>query len=120
MPALLNGGAIGTVQDVQGMQECFGFMLHNLQGNHCLNPELGGGVLLDAGSCAQSLIRLPTWQAPVRVLADARWADKRHWHLVQRHAALRRRLHGAADCAMDAVNHRRAVSMGTDGVVAIE
>ena len=50
-------------------------MLHNLQGNHCLNPELGGGVLLDAGSCAQSLIRLPTWQAPVRVLADARWAD---------------------------------------------
>ena len=50
-------------------------MPHNLQGNICLNAEPGGGVLLDAGSRAQSLIRLPTWQASVRVLADARWAD---------------------------------------------
>lgn len=72
MPALLNGGAIGTVQ---GLQECFGFMLHNLQGKSCLNLELGGDVLLDAGSCAQSLIRLAMWQTPVRVLANARWDD---------------------------------------------
>ena len=72
MPALLNGGAIGTVQ---GLQECFGFMLHNLQGKSCLKLELGGGVLLNAGSCARSLTRLAMWQTPVRVLADARWDD---------------------------------------------
>ena len=48
MPALLEPGAIGTVQNVHRPQECFGFMLHNLQGNSCLNPELGGGVLFDA------------------------------------------------------------------------
>ena len=68
MPALLNGSAIGTVQ---GLQECFGFMLHNLQGKSCLKLELGGGVLLNAGSCARSLIRLAMWQALVRVPADA-------------------------------------------------
>ena len=55
MLALLHGGAIGEVRSVQA---CFGFMLQNPQGNIRLQPELGGGALLDAGSYPLSLIRL--------------------------------------------------------------
>lgn len=47
MVELLMSGAIGTVRSVQA---CFGFTLSNPNGNIRLNPELGGGALLDAGS----------------------------------------------------------------------
>ena len=53
--ALLNVGAIGTVQSVQS---CFGFTVSNPQHNIRMKPELGGGALLDAGSYALSVIRL--------------------------------------------------------------
>jgi len=55
MLALLHGGAIG---DVRAVQASFGFMLANPSGNIRMQPELGGGALLDAGSYALSLIRL--------------------------------------------------------------
>jgi predicted dehydrogenase len=117
MLALLHGGAIG---DVRGVQACFGFMLQNPQGNIRLNADLGGGALLDAGSYALSLIRLVMGEAPVRVLAHARWADSgvdislmaTLFYADGRSAQL--------SCAMDVANHRRAVIMGTGGTIETE
>jgi predicted dehydrogenase len=117
MLALLHGGAIGAVR---GVQACFGFMLRNPQGNIRLNPVLGGGALLDAGSYALSLIRLVMGEAPVRVLAHPRWADSgvdislmaTLFYADGRTAQL--------SCAMDTANHRRAVIMGTGGTIETE
>jgi len=57
------------------VQACFGFTLPSSGDNIRMNPDLGGGALLDAGSYALSLIRLAMGAAPVRVQAEASWAD---------------------------------------------
>jgi predicted dehydrogenase len=114
---LLNGGAIGAVKSVQA---CFGFMLANAHDNIRMKPELGGGALLDAGSYALSVIRLAMQSAPVRVSADATWADSGVdiSLMATLHYADGRR--AQLSCAMDAANHRRAVIVGSQGTIETE
>lgn len=69
---LLNNNVIG---EVQSMHASFGFNLVNGQGSIRLNPELGGGALLDLGSYNVSLMRLVTGCAPKSVQAHATWTE---------------------------------------------
>jgi predicted dehydrogenase len=117
MLALLHGGAIGEVRSVQAS---FGFMLRNADGNIRMNPELGGGALLDAGSYALSLIRLVMGEAPERVSAHASWADSGVdlSFMATLHFSGGRR--AQLSCAMDVANHRRGVIMGTAGTLETE
>jgi predicted dehydrogenase len=117
MLALLHGGSIGEVRSVQA---CFGFMLQNPQGNIRLNPDLGGGALLDAGSYALSLIRLVMGEAPVRVLAHPRWADSGVDISLMATLIYADGRSAQLSCAMDVANHRRAVIMGTGGTMETE
>ena len=115
--ALLQEGAIGAVRSVQS---CFGFTLANPGNNIRMNPELGGGALLDAGSYALSVIRLAMGCAPQRVVADASWADSgvdisttaTLFYADGRRAQL--------SCAMDAASHRRATIVGSAGTIDTE
>ena len=117
MLALLHEGAIGEVRAVQAS---FGFNLSAPQGNIRMQPELGGGALLDAGSYALSLIRLVMGGAPERVLADASWSDSgvdiatmaTLYYADGRRAQL--------SCAMNAANHRRATIIGATGTIETE
>ena len=72
MLELLREGAIGQPRFVQAS---FGFTVPNPASNIRLDPALGGGALLDAGSYPLSLIRLVMGDAPQRVSAEADWAD---------------------------------------------
>jgi predicted dehydrogenase len=117
MLALLASGAIGSLCSVQA--SC-GFTLSRPQGNIRLQPELGGGALLDAGSYPLSLIRLVMGTAPQRVQADARWADSgvdiglsANLHFADGRRAL-------LSCAMDTATHRHASIVGTLGVIETE
>jgi predicted dehydrogenase len=117
MVALLNAGAIGEVRSVQAS---FGFTLSNPNNNIRLNPDLGGGALLDAGSYALSVIRLAMGDAPLRVAADANWASSGvDISLVATllYADGRR---AQLSCAMDTANHRRATIAGTLGTIETE
>ena len=114
---LLREGAIGKVRSVQAS---FGFTLANAAGNIRMDPQLGGGALLDAGSYPLSLIRLVMGEAPQRVMADAVWAESGvdislvaslYW-------ADERRAQIA--CAMDVATHRHATLVGTAGVIETE
>lgn len=117
MLALLREGAIGSVRSVQAS---FGFTLLAPQGNIRMQPELGGGALLDAGSYPLSLIRLVMGRAPQRVRADATWTDSgvdlsmmaTLFYADGRRAQLA--------CAMDTANHRRATIMGSQGTIETE
>ncbi|CAN5894373.1 Gfo/Idh/MocA family oxidoreductase [soil metagenome] len=117
MLGLLQAGAIGEVRSVQS---CFGFSLAPSPDNIRLKPDLGGGSLLDAGSYALSVIRLAMGCAPVRVRADATWAESgvdismaaTLYYADGRRAQL--------TCAMDAANHRRATIVGSRGVIETE
>lgn len=117
MLKLLHEGAIG---DVRSVQACFGFTLANPQGNIRLDPALGGGALLDAGSYVLSLIRLVMGCAPSKVMADASWTDSgvdistmaTLYYADGRRAQL--------SCAMDTANHRRATIAGSAGSMDTE
>lgn len=114
MLAMLHGGEIG---DVRSVQSCFGFTLANPAGNIRMNPELGGGALLDAGSYALSVIRLAMGCAPSAVVTDATWsgsgvdisASATLYYADGRRAQL--------SCAMDTAYHRRATIVGSAGVI---
>lgn len=117
MLELLHGGAIGTVRAVQAS---FGFSMQKPQGNIRMNPELGGGALLDAGSYPLSLIRLALGSAPTSVQADAEWSESgvdismtASLHYAN---GARAQLH----CAMNCASHRHALIVGTEGSLTTE
>jgi predicted dehydrogenase len=117
MVALLQGGAIGNVRSVQSS---FGFMLPSAPGNIRLNPELGGGALLDAGSYALSIIRLAMGCAPRRVRADATWVDSGVDISAMATLTYADGRRAQLSCAMDGANHRRATIVGTAGTIETE
>ena len=110
----------GTVGDVRSVQASFGFNLANPTNNIRMNPDLGGGALLDAGSYPLSMIRLVMGCAPQRVMADANWSD------TGVDISLMATLHYAdgrraqMTCAMDAATHRHATIIGSKGTVETE
>ena len=114
---LIQSGAIGEVRHVQAS---FGFNLQNSQGNIRLNPSLGGGALLDAGSYAMSLIRLAMGDTPERVVAHQVLADtsvdistsSTLFYSGGRTAQL--------FCAMNVGYHRVATILGSNGVIETE
>lgn len=115
--ALLAQGAIGEVVSAQAS---FGFMLANAGNNIRMNPALGGGALLDAGSYALNIIRLAMGCRPARVRADATWADTGvdiSMSATLFYADGRRAL---LSCAMNAANHRLAMIVGSAGVIETE
>ena len=117
MLELLHSGAIGTVKSVHAN---FGFTLANPVNNIRLNPALGGGALLDAGSYPLSLIRLAMGIAPQHVHANAAWAESGVdiSMAATLHYADGRR--AQLSCAMDTANHRRATIVGTLGTIDTE
>ena len=121
MVALLQGGNIGQVRSVQAS---FGFTLSNPLGNIRMNPAVGGGALLDAGSYPLSMIRLAMGCAPVRVQAFSRWTDGGAQRGVDiSTTATLHYANGACaqmSCAMDAANHRHASIIGSAGVIETE
>jgi predicted dehydrogenase len=114
---LLGEGAIGTVR---GMQASFGFMLAQPQGNIRMQPALGGGALLDAGSYPMSLIRLVMGCAPQKVLAQSTWADTGVDTSTSATLVFADGRRAQLSCAMDVATHRRAILMGTQGIIETE
>ena len=122
LTALLHGegGQPGALGNVRAVQASFGFTLGNPQGNIRMNPALGGGALLDAGSYTVSMVRLAMGCAPQRVTAHARWADTGVdiSTMATLHFADGRQ--AQIFCAMDVANVRRATISCTQGTVETE
>ena len=117
MMALIHSGAIGEVRNVQAS---FGFNLQNAAGNIRMNPDLGGGALLDAGSYAMSLIRLAMGDAPKSVMAHSTMAPSG----VDIATAATLLYSGGRSaqlfCAMNVGYHRVATILGSGGVIETE
>ncbi len=115
--ALLQSGAIGSVRSVQAG---FGFTLRQPAGNIRMDPALGGGALLDAGSYPLSLIRLVMGCAPQRVQAEASWADSGVDLSLAGTLLYADGRRAQLSCAMDVATHRHASIVGTAGVIETE
>jgi predicted dehydrogenase len=114
---LLRQGAIGSVRSIQAS---FGFTLPSPHGNIRMNPELGGGALLDAGSYPLSLIRLVMGCTPQRVRADASWAESGVDMSLMATLYYADGARAQLSCAMDTANHRLAQIVGTQGAITTE
>jgi predicted dehydrogenase/GNAT superfamily N-acetyltransferase len=94
---------------VRSMQACFGFTMASGTDNIRWNPVLGGGALLDAGSYPVSLTRLVMGQAPRRVWAQSRWAERGVDVSTLATLEFDGGRHAQIACAMDVASVRRAV-----------
>jgi predicted dehydrogenase len=117
---LLNCLRHDKIGHVQSMQACFGFTLGNPNSNIRMQPALGGGALLDAGSYPLSLIRLVMGCAPKRVMAHAQWAGTGVDISMVATLLYADGRSAQMSCAMNSANHRRATIVGTHGTVETE
>ena len=117
---LLNVLQAGAIGEVRSIQAAFGFTIAQPLGNIRLNPEKGGGALLDAGSYAMSMVRLVMGEAPIRVCALPTWADSGVDISLQATLEFTRQRSAQLSCAMNVANHRRATIIGTSGVIETE
>lgn len=117
---LLGISANGGIGPVRSVQACFGFNFGGAPTNIRLNPDLGGGALLDAGSYALSLIILAMGGAPSRVIAvsspAASGVDISTMAILEYADGRRAQL----SCAMNTAYHRHATIIGAAGVIETE
>ena len=112
-----SGPGIGSVRSVHAS---FGFTVGNKETNIRMQPDMGGGALLDAGSYPVSFIRLVMGCAPQQVLAHASWADTGVDISMMGTLLYADGRRAQMSCAMDAANHRRATVVGTHGTLETE
>jgi D-xylose 1-dehydrogenase (NADP+, D-xylono-1,5-lactone-forming) len=109
---LIRDGAIG---EVRSMFAAFGFTMAD-PANVRLDPDLGGGALLDAGCYPVSFARQVFGARPARVAAVARFA-----HGVDQTLAATLEYPGGAiaqiQCSFATAVHRRAIIAGAAGVI---
>ncbi len=117
MLRILRSGGIGEVRSVQAS---FGFTLARPDGNIRMNPALGGGALLDAGSYPLSLIRLVMGTAPQQVRADSHWADSGVDISTTATLFFPDGRTAQLSCAMNAATHRHATIVGSAGTLETE
>jgi predicted dehydrogenase len=110
---LLDEGAIGRVQTVFA---CFGVKFAD-PSNIRLDPERGGGALLDAGSYATNMVRMVAGEKPSRVNAIARWAETKVDLTVIANLEFPGGLLGQISCSFNTAYHRHALIAGTDGIL---
>lgn len=65
----------GEIGEVRSIQTAFTFRLRSMD-NIRLDPELGGGALLDVGCYCVNVSRTLMGEEPVEVSARARWTDR--------------------------------------------
>lgn len=110
---LVSSGEIGRPRLIQAS---FGFPVAN-PANIRLDPALGGGALLDAGSYAVSLVRLLAGELPSRVSAFARFTDRGVDQSLVANLEFPSGLLAQAACTFGTGIYRRALIACEDGVI---
>ncbi|HTN10836.1 MAG TPA: Gfo/Idh/MocA family oxidoreductase [Acetobacteraceae bacterium] len=119
--ALLAEGAIGRVQLATA---AFGFGIASPEGeplvdpaNIRLNPAVGGGALLDAGTYAMSLLRIAVGEAPSRVRAAGRLTKAGVDQTVAATLEFPSGAIGQLTTSLATAAHRHAIIVGERGVI---
>ena len=71
---MIKNGDIGEVSQIYAD---FGFTVDDLENNIRLKPELGGGVMWDAGAYPVSIIRAITGEKPIEVFAFGKFNENK-------------------------------------------
>jgi predicted dehydrogenase len=109
----------GTIGRLQLIRASFGLAFSD-RSNIRLNPSLGGGSLLDAGSYPVSLIRILAKDRPKRVQAIARWSDDALDRTLVATIDFEGGLLAQISCSLATGFHRHALIVGDDGAIEID
>jgi D-xylose 1-dehydrogenase (NADP+, D-xylono-1,5-lactone-forming) len=110
---LIDEGAIGRLQLIRAS---FGVPFSD-RDNIRLNPSLGGGALLDAGSYPVSLVRILAKQRPKRVQATAKWDDNALDRTLAATIDFEGDLLAQISCSFATGFHRHALIAGDEGII---
>ena len=118
---LLREGVVGRVRSLSATM---GFRIVTPEGeplcdpaNIRLQPERGGGALLDAGTYAMSLVRIAAGERPVRAFAAARWAKSGVDQTVAATLEFASGTIAQISCSMSGAFHRKALIVGEKGAI---
>jgi predicted dehydrogenase len=101
---------------VQTVHAAFGFPLAD-PSNIRMNPALGGGALMDAGSYPVSLVRMIADERPTRAQAAARWAETGVDRSLAGTLEFASGLLAQITCSFATARHRRAFIVGDTGTL---
>jgi predicted dehydrogenase len=110
---LLARDEIGQIRIIQAS---FGFLLGDAA-NIRLDPDLGGGALMDAGSYPASLVRMIAGQRPVRAQANARWTESGVDRTLVGSMEFSNGVLAQIACSFAIARHRRAIIIGDAGSI---
>jgi predicted dehydrogenase len=110
---LLARAEIGKVQIIQAS---FGFLLGD-GANIRLDPDLGGGALMDAGSYPASLVRMIAGERPVRAQAIARWTESGVDRTLVGSMEFSNGILAQIACSFAIARYRRAIIIGDAGSI---
>jgi xylose dehydrogenase (NAD/NADP) len=110
---VLASGAIGRIQLIHASFGCTFSDPANIR----LDPALGGGALLDAGSYATNFVRMVAGELPLRVHASARWADSGVSRTVAATLEFGSGLLAQVSCSFATAYHRHALISGDSGIL---
>ncbi|KUJ61248.1 hypothetical protein AR687_13745 [Flavobacteriaceae bacterium CRH] len=115
MLKMIQNGDIGEISQIYAD---FGFTVDDTENNIRLKPELGGGVMWDAGAYPVSIIRAITGQNPSEIIAHGKFNDQ---DLDIAVAAMLRFDNGITaqfNCNFNAAPHRYVRIIGSKGIIA--
>jgi D-xylose 1-dehydrogenase (NADP+, D-xylono-1,5-lactone-forming) len=110
---LVAAGAVGKVQLIRAS---FGVPFSD-PSNIRLQPDLGGGALLDAGSYPLSLVRVIAGERPNRVSTVVRWSETRVDRTLLATLEFASGLLAQIACSFATAYHRQAQIVGDNGVI---
>ena len=110
---LLAAGAIGKIRLIRAT---FGVAFSD-PANIRLQPDVGGGALMDSGSYATSLILLAARERPARVSAMATWTGTGVDNTIIANLEFPSGLLAQMSCSFDAAWHRHALIVGQNGAI---
>lgn len=112
---LVRGGAVGPLR---ALQASFTFRLTE-PGNIRLDPELGGGALMDVGCYCVNVARTLAGAEPVEVHAIASWTESGVDEQMAGTLRFEDGLFAQIDCALSLERRQRYVAAGPDGYLDV-
>lgn len=114
MLKMIADGAIGEVSQIYAD---FGFTVDDAENNIRLKPELGGGVMWDAGAYPVSIIRAITGEKPNEIIAFGQFNEQKLDTAVSAMFRFENGVTAQLNCNFNAAPHRHVRVIGSKGII---
>lgn len=111
---LIESGEIGEVSQIYAD---FGFTIDDVEKNIRMNPELGGGVMWDAGAYPVSIIRAITGKKPTDLVAFGKFSKQDLDLSVSAMMRFENGVTAQLNCNFNAPPHRYVRVIGSKGII---